>query len=261
MNIILAILRADEIVVAIFLVDPKRGREVGRAVERSDDVFDNLFLGQPDLCGFDAINVDVDLRRVEPLLNARIDGAGDGFGEALNFFRDVVGDLEFVAFNLNVDGRRQTAVERGAEHPASVEVELGAGKLLRQFFSQLIDIGKSRAPMMLGELDKNERVLRPGVGRVSSRPVEQHAEIRNDDLAVLFGNDSPDRFLDLRHKFFRLLDPQSGRGAHLHGELSGIGLREKFRADGFQNKHRQNEERGRSDEHRPAQIERALERT
>src|SRR6266571_5830553 len=96
-------------------------------------------------------------------------------------FSDVVGDLEFVAFNLNVDGRRQTAVERGAEHPASVEVELGAGKLLRQFFSQLIDIGKSRAPMMLGELDKNERVLRPGVGRVSSRPVEQHAEIRNDD--------------------------------------------------------------------------------
>ena len=97
--------------VAVFFVDPERRREVSRAVERGDDVFDNLLLGQSDLRSFHPIDVDVDLRRVEPLLDAHIDGAGHAFRVAPDFFRDLVRDFEFVAFDLDVDRRGQTGVE------------------------------------------------------------------------------------------------------------------------------------------------------
>src|SRR5439155_1681619 len=73
LDVVLAVLRADEIVVAVFLIDPKRGRKIDRAVERSDDVFDDLLLCQTNLRSLDSVNVDIDLRRVEPLLNAHID--------------------------------------------------------------------------------------------------------------------------------------------------------------------------------------------
>ena len=84
---------------------------------------------------------------------------------------------------------------------------------------------------MLGQLHENKPVLRSGVWCVRSRPVEQHPKIRDDDLTLFFWNDSRDGLLDLRDKFFRFLDSQSGRGAHLDRELSGISLREKFGAD------------------------------
>ena len=93
-------------------------------------------------------------------MNAHVHRAPHRFGVALDFFGDLVRDFELVAFNLNVDRRGQSAVQCSAEHPAGVEVEFDPWKLLRQFFAQFINVEKSRTRMMLGELHKDERVLR-----------------------------------------------------------------------------------------------------
>ena len=76
-------------------------------------------------------------------MNAHIHSARHGLGVPLDFFRDLMRDFEFVAFHLNVDRRRQPSVERGAQHSARVKVELDSGKLLGQFFAQLINVRKS----------------------------------------------------------------------------------------------------------------------
>src|SRR5439155_20073597 len=99
--------------VAVFLVDPERGRKVNGAVEGRDDVLNDFLLGEADLCGFAAIDVDLDRRRIEPVLNAHIDRAPNSLGVALDFFGDGARLLEFVALHLNVTGRRKTAVDRG----------------------------------------------------------------------------------------------------------------------------------------------------
>ena len=94
---------------------------------------------------------------------------------------------------------------------------------------------------MLGELDKNERVLRPGIRRVRGRPVEQDPDVGDDHLALPFRNDCADCFFDLRDQLLGLLDTQPSSGTEFNSELAGIALREKFRANESENNHRYDE--------------------
>jgi hypothetical protein len=95
--------------------------------------------------------------------------------------------------------------------------------------------------MMLGELDKSERVLRPGIRRVRGRPVEQDPDVGDDHLALPFRNDCADCFFDLCDQLLGLLDTQPSSGTKFNSELAGIALREKFRANQSKNNHRYDE--------------------
>ena len=71
-----------------------------------------------------------------------------------------------------------------ADHAAGVEGELQVGELrvACEPGAELLDILLGRVVAVLGELDLDHRVHRPGVGRVGGRQVGDHAELGDDQL-------------------------------------------------------------------------------
>ena len=90
--------------VTVVFIHPEGGGEVDGAVEGRHDVLNDGFLHEAELRGFDAVHVNLDLGSIQPLFNPGIHSARNRLGKAFDFLRDVAGNLEFVAFDLNVNG-------------------------------------------------------------------------------------------------------------------------------------------------------------
>ena len=69
-------LRDDRIGDAVLRVEPEIRLHLAAAGERDQQAVGDVALGQPDLAGKRAVDVDVDLRIVEHLLDARVGDAG-----------------------------------------------------------------------------------------------------------------------------------------------------------------------------------------
>ncbi len=75
--------------------------------------------------------------------------------------------------HLHLDGSQGAAIENLANHAASLEKEVVAGKALRQLLPHLIDVNASRfvTPVKAAaELDAQESGVGPVVGRVDGGP-------------------------------------------------------------------------------------------
>ena len=161
LDVLLAVLRADEVVVAVALINPERWREIDGAVQGGDDVLDDVLLCQPDLGRLHAVDVHVKLRRVEPLLDAHVHCSRHRLGEAFDLLRNLASDFELVALHLNVDGRRQAEVQRRRHHAAGVETEFRPGELARQLLTQFIHVVEGGPFVLVRKLDEDEGVGRP----------------------------------------------------------------------------------------------------
>src|SRR5262249_40856841 len=82
------------------------------------------------------IHVDVDLRVIEALLNARVNRAGNFLHDCFNALSDLQRGFQVVTLDLNIDRRWEPEVQRGRKQPACVISELKAGKLRWQILSQ-----------------------------------------------------------------------------------------------------------------------------
>ena len=122
----------DRIGDAVFGVEPEIRLDLAAAGERDEQAVGDVALGQPDLVGKRAVDVDIDLRIVEHLLDAQVGDAGH-LADALQQIGGIgVIGLLVVADDLHVDRRRQAEIQDLRDDVGRQEGEGRAREFLRQ---------------------------------------------------------------------------------------------------------------------------------
>ena len=238
---------ADEVLVVADRVDPEVLLvELDAGVHRRHDILHDLGLGQPQVGGLGAVDVDQILGIVQPLdhpgvddpvnlIDLGLDGRGDGVGLLLVLGRDP--DVDRGGFAL---------VHGPADHAAGVEGELGPGepRIGVDPLAEHVDILLGGVLALGGELDLDDGVHRPGVGGVGGRPVGRHADLGDVELQVRVGlalldilagrglvDDLADDLLDLGDLLLGQLDPGAAGGTDVDLEGAGVDLGEELAAE------------------------------
>src|SRR5262249_13255895 len=128
---ILGRLHPDGVVHAILEVEPVVGRDLGNAREGHEQARGDVLLREPELLRAPPVDVDVDGRYVHDLLQADVDGAGDGAAATYQILRDPQ-VRRIAADDLHVDGRRQAEVQDLPHDVGRLEEEHEIGKPLAQ---------------------------------------------------------------------------------------------------------------------------------
>ena len=96
--------------------------------------------------------------------------------------------------------------------------------------AEQVDVLLGRVLALVLELDLDDGVHRPGVGRVGGRQVGDDAELGDDHLQVL-AELLADELLDLRDPLLGLLDPRAAGGPGVDLEGAGVDLGEELAAE------------------------------
>ena len=145
---VLGHLRDDRIGHAVLGIQPEVRVDLAAAGQGDQQAVGDVALREAHLAGEGAIDVDVDLRVVEHLLDAQVRDAGHR-ADALQELGGVgVVGLLIVADHLQVDRRRQAEIQDLRDDVGRQEREGGARELLRQDGAQLLDVavGRTRDP-------------------------------------------------------------------------------------------------------------------
>ena len=192
----------------------------------------DVALGEADLAGKRAVDLDIDLRIVEHLLDAQVGDAGHR-ADALEQIGGVgvVGFL-IVADHLHVDRRRQAEIEDLRDDVGRQERECGAGKFLRQDGAQPLDVVGGRCVIFL-QADQRVAVLRADgagvlIGHVDAG--ERQADIVDDIVELIGRNDAAHGLFDQIEQAGGFLDAGAGLGADMHQDLPGIDRRKEVLA-------------------------------
>ena len=167
---------------------------------------------KPDLVGQRAVDVHVELRIVEHLLDAQIGDAGnraDAFEQIGGV--GVVG-LLIVADHLDVDRRRQAEIEDLRDDVGRQEGEGRIRELLRQYGAQLLDEG-FRRPVVFLQADQGVAVHRPDRSGVLVGHVDAaigQADVVDDVVELVGRNRLAHGLLDQVEQARRLLDAGAG---------------------------------------------------
>ena len=220
-------------------------RETSRLVATSRSV-------KPSCWARSTIHFDVDRRRVEYLLEADVDGPGNGRDAP----HEVAGDLLVLRVapdDLHVDRRRQSEVQDLPDDVGGLEEEHQFREPFAQDRAQAGDVLQGRAVALRIEGDENLPVGRRDDRRVAERQV--HSAPRDtdvvDDHLDLVGRDGlADHRFDLGVARFRLLDAGSGGRADVQAELSGVD-----RGEEVHTQQREQGERGEREPHECADDE------
>ncbi len=136
----------DRIGHAVLRVEPERRRRLDAAGKRVLQVLRHVALAHPDQLGAGAVDVDIERRRVEGLLDARVRDAG----HPLDFGQNHVGvgavGLDVRADNLHVDRRREAEVKDLGDDVGGQEREVRSGKLARQVLAASPSRSRARRP-------------------------------------------------------------------------------------------------------------------
>lgn len=118
---------ADEVVVAVSVIDPEGRVEVDAGVKRGNDVFHHVLLRQAEMGRFNPVHVQLDLGIIELLLNAHVDASRYPLYPLFGLSFNRVGRAQVVPLHLDVDRRGEAEVERRRDQAACVEGEFDAG--------------------------------------------------------------------------------------------------------------------------------------
>ena len=133
---------------------------------------------------------------------------------------------QVLAGEADVDRRRLAFIHRRADHAAGVEGKLQVAKFgsLAKPGAEPVDVFLGRVLALVLELDLDDRVHRPGVGRVGGRQVGDDAQLGDDDLEVV-ADRLADEILDLGDPLLGLFDARAaGRpGIDLEGTRIDLG--------------------------------------
>ena len=91
---VLVILHGEKVVVAGFVVDPIIGRDHDVGVERGDDVVDDIFLGEAEFAGVNAIDVQAQAGIVHILRDVDLADAGQLADLRGQILRDAIGQIQ-----------------------------------------------------------------------------------------------------------------------------------------------------------------------
>ena len=154
---ILRRLHDDRIGHAVLRVQPEGRRGLDAAGEVVQHAGREVTLGQPHLAREGAVDVDIQGRCVERLLDARI-GDARHLADAL---QQLVGigavGLQIVADHLHIDRRRQAEVQDLGDDVGRQEGEGRAGEQPRQPLTQRVDVAVGR---MVVRLQRNQDIAR-----------------------------------------------------------------------------------------------------
>ena len=187
----------------------------------------------PTSAGKGAVDVDIDLRIVEHLLDAQIGDAGH-LADALQEIGGIgVVGLLVVADDLHVDRRRQAEIEDLRDDVGRQEREGRSREFLRQYGAQRLDEVGGRTVIFL-QADQGVAVLRADragvlIGHVDA--AERQADIVDDVVELVGRNGRADGLLDLIEQAGGLFDARARLGAHMHQDLAGIDRREEVLAE------------------------------
>ena len=130
----------DRIGHAVLRIEPERGRGLDAARKRVLQVLRDIALADPNQLGASPVDVDIERRRVEGLLDARVRDAGHVFDLGENRIRIVAVGFEVRSDDLHVDRRRQAKVENLRHDVGRQEREVRSRKLARQDFAHRLDV-------------------------------------------------------------------------------------------------------------------------
>ncbi len=160
-------LHGDLVVHSVDGIEPLVGRRLAARTERDQHAIGDVSLGEAGLIGLAAIDVHLDLRRMDLLVDVNVDRAGNDGDFALDFLGDLVAGGRVTRNHLNVDGRGQAEIENLIGNIGGLEEEdFVLVPLPQRFAEHPLDLF-GRTVMLLIERDKNFAVRRTDGGGVA----------------------------------------------------------------------------------------------
>ena len=175
----------------------------------------------------------------------------DGRNTLLQFLGDaqILGPI--VADGAHVDLRGDAEVENLRDHVGGLEIEHAFREARRQRLAQLADVVQRRS-VVLFQRDQNHAVVEAGRGAVAEGVIigtGRQADIVDDQVAFVLGDDLADLVLHRLENLLGLLDACAGRGAHVELNLAAIDDRKEVAADEHEHGAAEREHRGRRHRH------------
>ena len=149
----------------------------------------------------------------------------------------LVGDLEVVgavvAHRAHVDLGRQAEIQDLGHHVGRLEIEDGLREGARQFAPELADVVFGRCVALL-QGHKDDAVVdadRRAVGEGEIVGPRRQADVVDDQLSVVLGDELADLVLDLLEQPLGGLDARPGRRAHMELDAAAVDHRKEVAAD------------------------------
>ena len=143
-------------------------------------------------------------------------------------------------------------VEDGIHQAAGLEVGAHLRQLRRKPLPHQVHVGKAAQAVALVEPHLHEGGVRGGVGCQNGGEAGGDADVGDDDLQVLLGDDFADDLLDLADQFVGQFQPRAGGRLEVDDKLARIGPREVGLADHRVERQAQDEEAGDAEDRRQA---------
>ncbi len=233
LDVVLRRLGRDVVVHAVLPVQEEQRRGLETAAQRVQHAARDVALGQTVLLRLGAVDIDLEVRVVELLLDARVDHAG----HRAHLVEDLVGDDAVAgdvgAVDLDVDRRRHAEVQDLRDDVGRQEVERHAGKSARQVAADRRDVIRGR-PVIGLERDHDVGVRGADGARGRVRQVDGavgQADVVEDRVHLARRDDLPDGGFDQVGEPRGLLDAGAGLGAHVQDELAAVGVGEEVLAE------------------------------
>src|SRR5713226_7926768 len=240
---ILRFLHRDGVFHAVFWIQPESRSGLEAGAERNKNVLRDV--ARLHAHGLRARTVDFHVERgvVKSLLNVDIHGAGNVPELAGEFFPDQVISALVHARDFHIDGRGSAEIQDLRDDVRRLKEELHAGKTLRKFFAQFVDVRAGGLSALLLELDKNFRVGAPDGAGVAVGEVDaavRQADIVEDGGELFLWDGFTDDAVYLVGEARSFLDAQTGASAHVQTNLSGIHVRKEIAAENADEQNGQN---------------------
>src|SRR5665213_928237 len=199
--------------------------------------------GEAKLLCFCPFDRHMEIRLIEWLLHAEVNGAGD----RADLFEDLVCpgtiSLEIMADHLDVDRSGQSEVQNLRDHGGGQERKCHPGEVFRQTQAELLDVFFGRI-VLRRQCHHNVCIRSPDWRRIAVREI--NAAVRQANIvddAVHFGRRDflPDRILDEITQKSRILDTHTGWPAHVKLEAAGINGRKEILTEPRNNRGKRSE--------------------
>ena len=232
-DLILRRLHHDRVVHAVFGIEPEGRLHLARSGEVDHHAVGDVAFGDADILRARAVDVDVEGRFAERLLDARVDQAGNVAQSAQQVLR--VGEIlvEIGSANLHFDRRRRAEIQDLADDVGRQERKRRAREARRQFLAQRADVLGGR-PVILAQADLDLAVLRADgagvvVGHVDA--ADRQADIVDQRFQLVRRDDLADDLLDFGKLPRVFLDARADLRAHMHQNPAAVDRRKEIAAE------------------------------
>ena len=189
--------------------------------------------GEAELCRARAVDIGVEGRRIDLLLEMRVGNARNG-GDAV---AELVGNGKIgrpvIADGPHVDLRRQAEIQDLGDDVGRLEIEDDLGEGVGKHLAQLAHVVGGRRVALLQRHHDHTVVGADGraVGEGQVIGACRQADIVDDELPLVLGDHLSDLVLDRLEDALGGLDARSGRRADMELNLPAVDQRKEVAAD------------------------------